>query len=320
MGKPKHFQFCFCRKFLPVSVSIFRFPPFSVFLPKHYFWLKQAVSAKKPYLGRSWPHISVKSQLPKQSFVAELMYVGWKSGGNFGFSWGPCFGVSAKNLFCLPTKSNTMFLGFCFNRYRDKFYLQSSLRKLKLPLWNHLIIWKSIAVILWQGCNGRKWRLSWRLCFEVHTKSASSVQGLPQRQFYAGGEWARAPVWIPSIACKYEYPKFGIYRPSKPPSSMRGSFGPTLRVNNFLFLGYTGYYAAVPLHLTKDYEGTKLLLESESAFLALPPPPLQKMCYNPFSGKLKSGIFLCMLCHSLQYIMQDFSGNVTLVYYTFPSP
>ena len=53
VGKPKQFRFGFGRKFRPVSVSVsvFRFSPFSVFWPKHYFWPKQPVSAKIPCFG-----------------------------------------------------------------------------------------------------------------------------------------------------------------------------------------------------------------------------------------------------------------------------
>ena len=57
--KPKLFRFGFGRKFRPVSVSAFRFSPFSVFRPKHYFQPKHPVSAKIPYFGRFWTHISV---------------------------------------------------------------------------------------------------------------------------------------------------------------------------------------------------------------------------------------------------------------------
>ena len=52
------------------------------------------------------------------------------------------------------------------------------------------------------------------------------------------------------------------YLPLFLPSSLKGLFGATLRVNNFLFLGYTGYYmAARRSHCTsKDYEEPKLPL------------------------------------------------------------
>ena len=42
----KLFRFGFGQKCRPVSVSVFRFSPFSVFQPKHYFRPKQAVSSK----------------------------------------------------------------------------------------------------------------------------------------------------------------------------------------------------------------------------------------------------------------------------------
>ena len=69
--KPKQFRFGFGRKFWPVSVSVFRFSPFSVFWPKHYFWPKQAVSAKSANFGRTFQY---KVNCQNSPFVAEIRY------------------------------------------------------------------------------------------------------------------------------------------------------------------------------------------------------------------------------------------------------
>ena len=147
VGKPKQFRFGFGRKFRPVSVSVFRFSPFSVFRPKHYFRPKQPVSAEIPCFGWFWPHISVKSHLPKQPFLAEIRYFGrnrlfppkkcigqnFSFGRNFSFSRGPCFGfsVSAKNQFRLTTISykvtppkDTLSLSFFLQSAAEGVFLQ----------------------------------------------------------------------------------------------------------------------------------------------------------------------------------------------------
>ena len=124
MGKPKQFRFGFGRKFRPkyVSVSVFWLSPFSVIRPKHFFRPKQSISAERPcfgqkfaqkyakniqYFGRKrhfWPKIILFGRnclfRPKKVFRPKFrfgQYSGFLGGAYFGF------GVSAKNLYCLPT-------------------------------------------------------------------------------------------------------------------------------------------------------------------------------------------------------------------------